>query len=236
MKLIVSLLCLASVALAGPLNSRPSNNSSVFEPFKDSESGFIIGGVAATEGQVPWQVSVQRGSFHFCGGSIISPNYVLSAAHCFRGLTAAQITLRYNTLRSNSGGLLAKVAEIISHESYNVGAQFNNDIALLRLESPLALGTANAKVVQLPAAGADDSTGSLLLSGWGDVVEGAQTGTPILQTVTVPLITRESCADQYKGTFVINENMFCAGLPNGGKDTCQGDSGGKYSFHYFCCC
>lgn len=227
MKIHISILCLATVALAGPLNNHRANNSGIFEPWANFDSGFIIGGVPATEGQVPWQVSVQRGSFHFCGGSIISPNYVLSAAHCFRGLTAAQITVRYNTLRSNSGGLVAKVAEIISHASYNVGAKYNNDIALLRLESPLVLGSTNAQAVELAKAGADDNTGSLLLSGWGDVVEGAQTGTPILQTVTVPLITRENCAELYKTKFVITENMFCAALPAGGKDTCQGDSGGK---------
>lgn len=225
MKFLISLLCLATIVVAGPLNNNNRNNSEgLFEPFSsNSDSGFIIGGVPAQDGQLPWQVSVQRGSFHFCGGSIISPNYVLSAAHCFRGLSPTQIQVRYNTLRSNSGGLVAKVAEIISHKDYYVGPQYNNDIALLKLATPLVLGSANAQAIPVASAGDDPSSGILLLSGWGDVVEGANKGTTVLQTVQVPLITRESCSEQYKGTFVINENMFCAGFPSGGKDTCQGE-------------
>lgn len=78
------ILCLVGVALAGPLKD---HTSPLFAPWRNtSDDGFIIGGVPAKDGQVPWQVSLQRSSgFHFCGGSIISDEWILTATHCVIG-------------------------------------------------------------------------------------------------------------------------------------------------------
>ena len=141
-------------------------------------------------------------------------------------MSASQLQIRYNTLTSNAGGQVVKIKTIILHNEYNQGAQFNNDIALLQTATSLTLGSTNAMTIPLADAGSDQQSGSLTISGWGDLREGAQTGTTTLQVVAVPLITRQSCATQYTGTFDINANMICAALPEGGKDSCQGDSGG----------
>ena len=77
---ILIVLCLVSAALAGPLKDSP-----LFEPWNKSGDGFIVGGRPAQDGEAPWQVSIQRGSFHFCGGTIINENFIVTAAHCTAG-------------------------------------------------------------------------------------------------------------------------------------------------------
>ena len=119
-----------------------------------------------------------------------------------------------------------KIKTVIPHTQYNQGIRFNNDIALLQTSTKLSLGSTNAQAVPLAADGSDQSAGQLVISGWGDLREGAQTGTTTLNVVAVPMISRALCASQYKGVFDINDNMICAGTAEGGKDSCQGDSGG----------
>lgn len=80
MKFLIPFLCVAIVgALAGPLNKTPLE---IFNPW--ANEGFIVGGVAAVDGDSPTQVSLQRTS-HFCGGAIISDEWILTAAHCVSG-------------------------------------------------------------------------------------------------------------------------------------------------------
>ena len=78
----IFVFCLVGLALAGPLNQTIRDRFNI-DHTKIGE-GFIVGGVAATAGQAPWQVSLQRSS-HFCGGSIINANWIVTAAHCVTG-------------------------------------------------------------------------------------------------------------------------------------------------------
>lgn len=137
-------------------------------------------------------------------------------------LSASQLQIRYNTLASNSGGQLVKIQSVYTHPEYNQGAQVNNDVALLRTASKMTLGGVNAQVIPLADPKSDPSSGELLISGWGDLREGANAGTTTLQVVQVPLISRPRCQSLYAGTYTINENMLCAAIPEGGKDSCQG--------------
>ena len=140
-------------------------------------------------------------------------------------VSASSLTIRYNTLTYNSGGSTARVSNVYSHESYS-SSTINNDIAVLRLSSPLTLGTTNARAVGLPSQGSDVTSGSVTVSGWGTTREGASTLPTNLQIVSVPVVSRSQCRTQY-GSSSITDNMFCAGVLNvGGRDACQGDSGG----------
>nr|ABU50818.1 Ale o 3 allergen precursor [Aleuroglyphus ovatus] len=209
MKMFV-LACLAVVALA---NANPANWT--------YNTGYIVGGTNAASGAAPHQVSLQRSS-HFCGGSIISDRWILTAAHCVSGLSASQLNIRYNTLTHNSGGSVVKASKIIPHTSYS-SSTIDYDIALIQTSTPLTLGSANAQKIALPAQDSDPS-GNVVITGWGTTSEGGSLPSR-LQTVTVPVVARATCNSAYGGS--ITARMFCAGVLNvGGKDACQGDSGG----------
>lgn len=224
MKFLV-LICLFGLAVAGPLKGLKP-----FHPMhkigldfqRSNTDGFIVGGVAVKSGETPYQVSLQRSSSHFCGGTIISSTWILTAAHCVSGLSASQLTIRYNSLNHASGGATIKAKRIIAHSGYD-SYTLDNDIAVIELASAMTLGQTNAKAADLPAAGSDPS-GNVLVSGWGYLKEGGGSLPAALQKVTVPVVSRDKCNTQYGGD--ITANMFCAGVDAGGKDACQGDSGG----------
>nr|AAM10779.1 trypsin [Blomia tropicalis] len=222
MKVLV-LFCLVSLAAAGPL--KDALNKAQVDAFY--AEGYIVGGSNAADGDAPYQVSLQRTS-HFCGGSIIADNYILTAAHCIQGLSASSLTTRYNTLRHNSGGLTVKASRIIGHEKYDSNT-IDNDIALIQTASKMSTGTTNAQAIKLPEQGSDPKASSeVLITGWGTLSSGASSLPTKLQKVTVPIVDRKTCNANYGAVGAeITDNMFCAGILNvGGKDACQGDSGG----------
>lgn len=216
-------LALVGLALAGPLNQTFKNRFGV-DHTKIGE-GFIVGGTAAKAGDAPYQVSLQRSS-HFCGGSIVSANWIVTAAHCVAGLSASALNIRYNTLTHNSGGQLIKASTIISHEKYD-SYNIDNDIAIIKVATPMTLGQTNAQAIKLPAQGSDPAAGAnAYITGWGTTREGSSSLPTALQAVNVPVVARATCDAAY-GAGSITANMFCAGdYNNGGKDACQGDSGG----------
>merc|ERR1711894_626198 len=103
----------------------------------------IVGGQYATRGQWPWQVSLRNAANrHFCGGVIINSNWVLTAAHCVDGNSAGGLRVvvgEHDTRESNNANRQTyMVTQIVSHPEYDFWAQFDADIALLQIASPIA--------------------------------------------------------------------------------------------------
>lgn len=185
--------------------------------------GKIVNGVPADEDDFPWAASIAfrttGGSFFsFCGGSLIAPEWVVTAAHC-KVEKSDKVILGRLDLRT-SAGKVHNIAESITHPDYDPSTN-NNDIALVRLTQ-----ASDHDPIPLigPTGAAAPPEADFTVAGWGLLEEGGE-ASPVLMKVTVPILTNPACAADYANAGVgISLNMLCAGQD--GKDSCQGDSGG----------
>ncbi|CAO2603350.1 Anionic trypsin-2, partial [Lemmus lemmus] len=190
----------------------------------------IVGGYTCSENSVPYQVSLNSG-YHFCGGSLINSEWVVSAAHCYKSNLSVISFLSNSRIQVRLGEHNIKVLEgdeqfitgskIIRHPNYS-SRTLDNDIMLIKLASPVTL---NARVapVSLPTSCAPAGT-QCLISGWGNTLSWGVNNPELLQCLDAPLLSHADCEASYPGE--ITNNMVCAGFLEGGKDSCQGDSGG----------
>ncbi|XP_067228719.1 tryptase-like [Chanodichthys erythropterus] len=190
----------------------------------------IVGGVDAFEGSWPWQVSLHSSTYggHFCGGSLINSEWVLTAAHCLPGVSASSLLVflgKRTQQGVNTYEISRKVATIIVHPSYDSQTS-DNDIALLRLSSAVTFNDYIRPVCLAAQKSVFPSGTSSWITGWGDIQSGVSLPAPgTLQETMVPVVGNTQC-DTLLGSGSVTNNMICAGLLEGGKDTCQGDSGG----------
>lgn len=230
--------------IENPPHKKPSRATPTPLPPEEELQPQIIGGTVADEGEYPWQVALidatESNPFYgqFCGGSLIAPGWVLTAAHCvqedgnitnplFLSVVAGINKLSSGPM-SGSQGQRRNVSQIYVHWAFNEDT-FDHDLALLRLASPFSL---DDKVKIIPLATAADSaryaSGVLAtVTGWGRTNPPPEE--PIqypddLMEVEVPIVDQTVCSTAYPGQ--ITANMLCAGYSVGGKDSCQGDSGG----------
>ena len=227
---------------AGETTQKSSLSASTSESSVDPK---IIGGTETTIATAPWMAQLwyydDKGTTSesddigfFCGGSVVSPTKILTAAHCVKGYNwnaNGAILTGTSQLPSDDGdlhgGTVSGVLRQWNHPSYS-STTIDNDIAVLTLPAPIT-----ATPIRMTTSGdtASYASGtSAKLYGWGRTSSTSQDISETLKTATLPIKSDSTCAGAY-GTDFIKGHMVCAGNPATGSDTgtttaCNGDSGG----------
>uniref|UniRef100_A0A1A9X1D6 Peptidase S1 domain-containing protein n=1 Tax=Glossina brevipalpis TaxID=37001 RepID=A0A1A9X1D6_9MUSC len=186
----------------------------------------IVNGTAALPGEFPFMISLRYSSSgrHVCGASLLNRVWALTAAHCVKRFEAFQLNIQYdsNVLQVNSSKV-SNVSHIYVHEGYNNSNRFIHDIALLRLAKPLKL-KGNFRSIRLPEFNSliPNETPAILI-GWGLNGTGGMIQ-KCLQKVDLQIFDDQNCSERYD--LKLHNSTICAGVPEGGKGQCNGDSGG----------
>ena len=225
-------------------------------PPKSHRSGRIVGGSETTIAEVPWQVAVafSEGAFtgdgnarQFCGGTLVAPKMVVTAAHCFWDDTLNDYkplaplgppdyaAIAGRTQLSSGEGQEIPVVDLWAYidnggtpddQSDDTWAYDNDtsayDTVFLEMQSGFSAG-APIKVAGLDEAALWEPGREALISGWGTTSEGGDKS-DVVKKADIGMLADSGCAG-YGGDY-LPETMLCAGIPEGGTDACQGDSGG----------
>ncbi|WP_281557073.1 trypsin-like serine protease [Thalassomonas sp. RHCl1] len=188
----------------------------------------IVGGSVTAPYSKPYQVALLLNGQQGCGGTLISSEWVLTAAHCLGQVSTNTLTVKVgaHSLRANDGDT-HRVSQIITHENWRSGGyQTGYDIGLLRLATPADNRYTPAK---LPTAAIESQyagVGSYVtVSGWGLT---SNNGSPsdVLREVPLPVLSNASCSSQLQSN--VPNSVICGGGPNG-TSACNGDSGGPFA-------
>lgn len=181
----------------------------------------IIGGNNAPDGLYPYQVSLRnsKNNLHFCGGAIISKNYIITAAHCFSHLNnPSDLLAAFGSNYLDAPRVVYSVAAFIQHPGYRNAI---NDIGLIRLLEDIEFNQ-NIQPIALPTTDRNYDGYSFLVTGWGRLWGGGPSPNN-LQEIVVKGYSQEKCNNYYGNT--IMKTHICT-LTVQGEGMCNGDSGG----------
>ncbi|EDW13537.1 phenoloxidase-activating factor 2 isoform X2 [Drosophila mojavensis] len=202
--------------------------------------GFKITGAIDQEaefGEFPWMVAILREesqlNLYECGGALIAPDVILTAAHCVHNKDAKSLIVRAGEWDTQTKVEIIPhedryVKEIIYHEQFNKGSLYN-DVALLFLENPFNLQM-NIQPICLPNIGEEFELDRCYATGWGKNKFGKEGEYQvILKKIDLPVVSNAKCQANLRETrlgrhFILHDSFMCAGGEKG-RDTCKGDGG-----------
>ncbi|NXN99185.1 FA9 factor, partial [Rhinopomastus cyanomelas] len=215
-----------------PAEAPPSLQLNV-DSAPENDDSRITGGSLCHRGHCPWQVLIRdRKGVGFCGGTLISSRWVVTAAHCLDLVRPDHVTVGdFDKYQREFKEQKVAVERSWPHPHYDSN-DYNSDIALLYLSSAVVFDEF-ALPLCLPSPGLAallSEAGRVgLVSGWGATYE---RGAPLrfLMKVRMPIVPMETC--QQSTDRLVTDNMFCAGYGTEAADACKGDSGGPFAVSY----
>ncbi len=190
----------------------------------------VVGGQPAAAGRYPFVASLQKvgatgAAAHFCGGSLVDEVWVLTAAHCMRGLGPGQFRVVVGATRLSAGdGQVRRPAEVRVDPGYDGDATHGADVALVRLAAPVE-GITPVEPVRPAERALWEAGDTATVVGWGVTSEAGTTASDELRAARLPIQPDAAMTAAYGESFLPSD-MVGAGPPDGGSDACFGDSGG----------
>lgn len=186
----------------------------------------IIGGAEVIPGEWPWQAQIDRFGSHYCGGSLLQERWVLTAAHCVDGQSAAsfQVNLGTHQLSTQSGNEQTRgVSRILIHPSWSPSTG-DNDVALMELSSPVTFTSFVQPIALSQSAAPVDQPA--FVTGFGNFAPGSG-ASDVLKEALLPIRATDTCnAPASPLGRDVTDSMVCAGYLTGEDGGCHGDSGG----------
>lgn len=204
----------AQPAVPGPPVPLPAGGEQAARPY-------IVGGSETSTEEHPWMVALTGAAGSaYCGGALVGPARVATAAHCVAGRDPAELrVLAGRTDMRTDEGVESRVERVWVHPGFNSDPMGGDDIAVLTLDREPGYRTI---AVEGDPGAYRPGTRAIVL-GWGYTDENGPSS-PVLQQAEVPLRSDSDCSGIYPQ--YDPEEMVCAGYSDGGRDACYGDSGG----------
>ncbi|KAL7644936.1 UNVERIFIED_CONTAM: hypothetical protein RMT77_004753 [Armadillidium vulgare] len=199
---------------------------------KYDENVGIIGGSEATPHSYPWQVALYIDDDGFCGGALISDEWILTAAHCISGASSVEVVLGAHNLTDEEPSQVRIV--VTGEENFVINSGFStstygNDIGLVHLPEPVTF-TAEIQAANLPKTTESDLADgyNVNVTGWGYTDEGVSQLSDVLLEVPLVTILNSDCVNYYSVAAILPQKLCTSGESLIG--TCTGDDGGSLNF------